>query len=76
MRDRHVLDLVNIKDETVTRLALGKGGVSVAWAPDGTLYLQTSDGISRYPDGETDPRDDVIDGIDLELPSFPYVGGV
>lgn len=71
MYDRHVVDLVNIEDETATRLAKGKGDASVAWAPDGTLYLEAGDNIRRYPGGEIDPRDDVIDGVYLELPSFP-----
>lgn len=71
MYDRHVVDLVNIEEETATRLAKGKGNASVAWAPDGTLYLETNDGISRYPSGEADPHDDVIDGLHLELPNFP-----
>lgn len=74
--DRHAVDLVNVGEKTAVRLSGGKGDASVAWAPDGTLYLQTYEGIRRYAPGKTDAQDDVISGIELELPAFPQVGGV
>jgi hypothetical protein len=75
-RERHVVDLVDMHAETATRLAFDKGYAHVAWAPDGTLFLDTPTGVHRYAPGMTTPVADVPAGIRFGTPPFPEEGGV
>ncbi len=76
MQDRHVVDLVDMHEGTVTRLAKGPGYVHVAWAPDGTLFFETPTRTARVPKGSATPIDDVLSGVHFGTPPFPEEGGV
>jgi hypothetical protein len=75
-RDRHVIDLVDMHAKTATRLAKASGYGHVAWAPDGTLFLDLPKGTIRYAPGSTEPHADVMPGVRFGTPPFPEVGGV
>ncbi len=75
-RDQHVVDRVDMHAKTVTRLAKDRGYAHVAWAPDGTLFLELPDRTLRYAPGSTEPVADVLTGVHFGTPPFPEEGGV
>jgi hypothetical protein len=75
-RERHVVDLVDMHTLTATRLASAPGYAHVAWAPDGTLFLDTPTGVVRYAPRSTEAEADVMPGIRFGTPPFPEEGGV
>lgn len=75
-RDRHVVDRVDVDAGTVKQLSRGQGIVHVKWAPDGTLMLETSDGVRRYRPGELAFERDVPEWVHVGTPPFPEKGGV
>jgi len=75
-RERHVIDLVDMHTHTAARLAFARGYAHVAWAADGTLFLDTPTGVRRYAPGSTEPIADVLPGVRFGTPPFPEEGGV
>jgi hypothetical protein len=75
-RLRHVIDRVDMHNEVATRLAMAADYAHVAWAPDGTLFVDAPDGVRRYGPGSTKPIRDVPTGVRFGTPPFPEEGGV
>ena len=75
-RPRHVVDIVDLHEQKVTRLTKAKGYGHVVWAPDGTLFIDAPTGVTRYAPKSTEPVDDVLDGVRFGTPPLPEVGGV
>ena len=75
-RPRHVIDIVDLHEQKVTRLAKAKGYAHVVWAPDGTLFVDAPTGVTRYAPGSTEPVADVLEGVRFGTPPLPEVGGV
>jgi len=75
-RDRHVIDLVDAKTGTATRLAKGPGYAHVAWAPDGTLFVETPSETWWMIAGSVERHRDVMHGVHFGTPPHPESGGV
>ena len=73
-RDVHVVDRVDLREQTVVPLSRGRGIVHVAWAPDGTLVLERTDEARRYAPGSIEPQRDVPPWIHFGTPPFPEEG--
>lgn len=74
--DRYVVDLVDMHKLEATRLAKAPGYAHAVWAPDGTLFVDAPDGVSRYAPGTATPKQDVMPGVRFGTPPLPETGGV
>jgi len=72
-RDHYVLDVVDLRTRTVTRLLEGDGQLLAELGPDHALYVQTrADGLRRYADPRGDSFETLLDGIGLSSRPWDY----
>lgn len=67
---RYVLDRIDVREGTVTRLSAAPVHAGVELGPDGSVYLDDGERVLRFPPTSAKPIDDVLEGVRFVMPDF------